>query len=607
MQITEQIIERISRRTFNSMFAPALRQSNVVTGGAGSSVSWADNAGHADTANSASTSGTASAAPWAGITDKPATATRWPKWSEVTEKPDVAIQAAHNNLLASGNEFTFARSGFSGDIWLNYRTAGGLNGAITGYTLGDGAGNALGTIIHSGNNPFMKRGELNDAYVNGTTYSTLNNGTYFHAYTGASETIIHFQRESCSASGLDIRFKYPQDSSNPLQYRKCIDSNRFASTDWVTLIDSLNIGNQSVDYATSAGSATSATKDGDGNTISSTYLKLIGGTLTGNLTVNPANTNDARIGVTNTNASGTSIFLLASTNRGVYHSTAGWLVATNGTDSWLNIGKVGIGTDSPSQKLHVSGGLVAITNNSRTVTIGAQNNGAIHIYNDNSSPFFFNGDVCCNSANTYDLGSTTYPWGSLYAAQCYIYGTTPSVHVGTSSSARISLHWASDSKRGLYDYTDAWVIGTDGTNTFLMKGNVGIGTTSPGDDKLKVNGSICTTVGLYSEGYVDGLAYNTASDKRLKDIIDYDAVPHIDDIANAPAIHFTWKNKRDKKIHVGTIAQYWQKITPECVHQSKRRFLTMNYDVIALVNTIALAREINALKHEIAELKNKAQ
>ena len=52
MQITEQIIERIARRTFNSMFAPALRQSNVVTGGAGSSVSWADNADHANSADS---------------------------------------------------------------------------------------------------------------------------------------------------------------------------------------------------------------------------------------------------------------------------------------------------------------------------------------------------------------------------------------------------------------------------------------------------------------------------------------------------------------------------------------------------------------------------
>ena len=59
--------------------------------------------------------------------------------------------ASHNNLTASGNEFTFASSGFSGDIYLNYRTAGGTNGNITGYILGNGKGGSLGTIIHSGN------------------------------------------------------------------------------------------------------------------------------------------------------------------------------------------------------------------------------------------------------------------------------------------------------------------------------------------------------------------------------------------------------------------------------------------------------------------------
>lgn len=43
--------------------------------------------------------------------------------------------------------------------------------------------------------------------------------------------------------------------------------------------------NMSVDHATSADSATKATKDGSGNTISSTYLKRSGGTVTGTLTI----------------------------------------------------------------------------------------------------------------------------------------------------------------------------------------------------------------------------------------------------------------------------------------------------------------------------------
>ena len=56
-----------------------------------------------------------------------------------------------NNLIGHGNEFTFVPSGYSGDVYFNYRTVGGTNGNITGYILGNGAGGSLGSIIHSGN------------------------------------------------------------------------------------------------------------------------------------------------------------------------------------------------------------------------------------------------------------------------------------------------------------------------------------------------------------------------------------------------------------------------------------------------------------------------
>lgn len=468
MQITEQIIERIARRTFNSMFAPALRQSNVVTSGAGSSVSWADNAGHANNADTA---------PWAGITDKPATATRWPKWSEVTEKPTFATVATSGSY-----------SDLSDKPYIPSVSASVANSTLT-------------------------------VTIDGTSYSLTDTNTWRPVVDNLTSTAAD---ESLSANQGKILKGF---------------------------IDTLNGYFDANGNAKSALKLTTVSKTAWGKTFWT--AGGIPASIDGDMT---------SVGDISFSASGKKIggFL--------YFDTAS--------------SRLGVNESTPLSTLHVGGAAR------------------------------FAGDVVPADDYTtteYNLGTTSKRWDRLRARYVELTGTAPAVHVGSTTLTRISLHWSSDSNRGLYDYTGYWVVGTNGTNTFMMKGNVGIGTTSPGDDKLKVNGSICTTVGLYSEGYVDGLAYNTASDKRLKDIIDYDAVPHIDDIANAPAIHFTWKNKRDKKIHVGSIAQYWQKITPECVHQSKRRFLTMNYDVIALVNTIALAREINALKHEITELKNKAQ
>lgn len=109
MQITEQLIERIARRVFNAMFAPALRQSNVQGGGTSGSVRYADEAGHAASADSADS---ADAVPWSGVQSKPETATRWPTWSEVTSKPNSFTPSAHTHAwgdITSGVPSTATR------------------------------------------------------------------------------------------------------------------------------------------------------------------------------------------------------------------------------------------------------------------------------------------------------------------------------------------------------------------------------------------------------------------------------------------------------------------------------------------------------------------
>ena len=165
------------------------------------------------------------------------------------------------------------------------------------------------------------------------------------------------------------------------------------------------------------------------------------------------------------------------------------------------------------------------------------------------------------------------------------------VHVGSSTSNRISLHWAAqdNNKRGLYDYTGAWVIGTDGTNTFLSKGNVGIGTSSP-SYKLHVVGAIYCTSG-----------FTFLSDINKKDVITYQWAPALSAIAEAPIIRYTLKDDKEKRERIGSVAQYWQKVMPETVTETDDT-LSMDGTTIALTSVIALAREVKQLKAQIARL-----
>jgi len=93
-----------------------------------------------------------------------------------------------------------------------------------------------------------------------------------------------------------------------------------------------------------------------------------------------------------------------------------------------------------------------------------------------------------------------------------------------------------------------------------------------------------------------------ASDIRKKNL-DGDVKLTVEDIAGMSAVRFTWKDKRDEKVHVGTIAQDWQEKLPEVVSEDKEGHLSMDYASAALVSVINVAKSVSDHERRILDLE----
>jgi hypothetical protein len=123
--------------------------------------------------------------------------------------------------------------------------------------------------------------------------------------------------------------------------------------------------------------------------------------------------------------------------------------------SMLNSGKVGIGTASPQETLHVNGnirgninGALRISSGNGIVDIGAQNSGYAHFYTDRPA-FFFGNPItvagALNSYNTYDLNLQTNG-----TTRMTILNASGNVGVGISTPAN-KLHIKGDAAN------NAWI------------------------------------------------------------------------------------------------------------------------------------------------------
>ncbi len=156
-------------------------------------------------------------------------------------------------------------------------------------------------------------------------------------------------------------------------------------------------------------------------------------------------------------------------------------------------------------------------------------------------------------------------------------------------------------------------------------GNVGVGSSANSNYKLYINGktkiaetldingfSISKNQGSYYIGantdtWVAGDWYGSFipdSDQRDKDFVQNTELS-LEDVARAPIIEFTWKDKRDNRIHLGTYAQYWEYRLTGAIVTKSNGHLAMDYGATALAAAVMTARTVLTHEEEIAALKTR--
>lgn len=159
-------------------------------------------------------------------------------------------------------------------------------------------------------------------------------------------------------------------------------------------------------------------------------------------------------------------------------------------------------------------------------------------------------------------------------------------------------------------------------NEILSKANA----TTKGTLFLQYDGGILSLCGSSSDGvivggstpsyklHVVGDIYATGgvtalSDARHKNIVQ-DTQLSVEQIAQMPAVVYKWNDGReDNGLHVGSIAQDWQRVLPQVVLTANdaEHTLSLQYGVAALVSAITIAKRVTNHEERIKELEKENQ
>lgn len=170
---------------------------------------------------------------------------------------------------------------------------------------------------------------------------------------------------------------------------------------------------------------------------------------------------------------------------------------------------------------------------------------------------------------------------------------------------------------------DALLAFDSAANTFNLSGvsgqtvNLAVEGTiiTPGDDSVVIKPAQDDFDSIGSENerfykihshYFYGNDYYSSSDIRYKNVIKHSCID-LSNLAALPIFLYTWKDKRDNTIHIGSSAQAVEQVIPQLVTENSTGFKSLNYSILGTVAGITACKELVTQKSELQQLKEKVK